>query len=257
MATAKTAARGRKTKTPEAGQSKTAEKVSVGQESPGDERKFVEYPGVLGTMKSEQGDFYRVRGWAPTEKESLREAGGLKGTLEINNPDTGQRQKYPMELRAREHQGQHYFSAKVDRGPEQNPILVRLVGVDGPNGRFGAVRLAEMEQQGDRTQFQDVRGQGGILRMNEAMTQKILDKEGNLYEPERIQEVLGVSAAALAPSQHREAILEMLERQEVLEQQVDKHPDIATEPDCGQETDRSIPETEPEVEEEEDLGLGR
>ncbi len=178
------------------------------------EKQFREYPGAAATIKDEQGTYHRVRIWAPPQTDHLREQQGLKGTLEINNPETGHREKQEVEFKPKEHNGQHYLSGVVDRGKDQNSILVRIVGVDGPYGRFAAVRMAEMHKEGDKTQFQEIKGQGGILRMNETMEKKFLEK-GQLYETDLLNEKLGVQPVAIGSRDLRE----QMEQAEILRQQ--------------------------------------
>ena len=216
------------------------------------EKKFREYPSATGTIKDEQGTYHRARVWAPPQKDPLREHEGLKGTLEINNPETGHREKHEVEFKPKEHNGQHYLSGVVERGKDQNPVLVRIVGVDGPHGRFAAVRMAEMHKEGDKTQFQEIKGQGGVLRMNEAMEKKFLEK-GQLYETDLLQEKLGVPATAIGSKDLRE----QMEQAEMLHQQEQAEPQKAAREAEGQEPGQEQEAQQQEVEEEEDLGLGR
>jgi hypothetical protein len=235
-----------KTQIPEA--DKAASPAQESKEAAPPEKTFHEYPAAQGTIKDEQGTYHSARLWAPAQKDALREAGGLKGKFEIQNPETGAREKYDFEMKPKEHNGQKYLSGVVDR-EGKDPLVVRVVGIDGPHGRFAALRMAEMHRDGEQAQFQDIRGQGGIVRMNEAMTHKFTEKEGQLYETDRFRETLGVEPSALARLDHRDAVEAVMERQTAEDQERKE----ALEQGTGLEASDSGPD----LDDEEDLGIGR
>lgn len=236
-----------KTQIPEV--EKAASPAQESKEAAPTDKTFHEYPAAQGTIKDEQGTYHRARLWAPAQKDALREEGGLKGKFEIQNPETGVREKYDFEMKPKEHNGQKYLSGVVNRGEGRDPLVVRVVGIDGPHGRFAALRMAEMHRDGEQAQFQDVRGQGGIVRMNEAMTHKFTEKEGQLYETERFRETLGVEPSALARLDHRDEVEAVMDRQAA--------QDLERNEALEQETGLEAPDSGPELDDEEDLGMGR
>lgn len=235
-----------KTQIPEA--DKAASPAQENKEAAPPEKTFHEYPAAQGTIKDEHGTYHSARLWAPAQKDALREAGGLKGKFEIQNPETGVREKYDFEMKPKEHNGQKYLSGVVDR-EGKDPLVVRVVGIDGPHGRFAALRMAEMHRDGEQAQFQDIRGQGGIVRMNEAMTHKFTEKEGQIYETDRFRETLGVEPSALARLDHRDAVEAVMERQTAQDQERKE----ALEQGTGLEASDSGPD----LDDEENLGIGR
>ncbi|MGA7178234.1 MAG: hypothetical protein WBX11_01415 [Thiobacillaceae bacterium] len=159
-------------------------------------KPFQEYPALTATMKDDEGKFHTLRAWAPRPDDPARDAGDLRGSLVINGPDES-RERHSLDLKAREHDGNRYFSGKIER--EGAPaLLVRIVGVDGKEGRFASIRVAEFGRDAEgKTDFIPVKGQGGIVRMNEPMAE--LDRVKDTYEVSAMQRQLDVRPDALAP----------------------------------------------------------
>lgn len=216
-------------------------------------KTFQEYPAAQGTIKDEQGTYHSVRLWAPAQKDALRQVEGLKGKFEIQHPETGLREKYDFEMKPKEHKGQKYLTGVVERSEGNDPLVVRMVGIDGPHGRFAALRMAEMHREGDQAQFRDIRGQGGVVRMNEAMTHKFIEKEGQLYETNKIRETLGVEPSALARLEHRDEVEAVMERQSAQDLEREETPDRENAPESAREQQ----DPGPELDDEDDLGIGR
>jgi hypothetical protein len=166
-------------------------------------KPFQEYPALTATMKDDEGRFHTLRAWAPRPDDPARDVGDLRGSLVINGPDES-RERHSLDLKAREHEGNKYFSGKIER--EGAPaLLVRIVGVDGKEGRFASMRLAEFGRDAEgKTDFIPVKGQGGIVRMNEPMAE--LDRVKDTYEVSVMQRQLDVRPEALAPKLKEHAI---------------------------------------------------
>ncbi|MGO9446217.1 MAG: hypothetical protein ACLPXB_15785 [Thiobacillaceae bacterium] len=159
-------------------------------------KPFQEYPALTATMKDETGNFYTLRAWSPRPDDPAREAGDLRASLSINGPGEA-RERHSVDLKAREQDGYKYFSGKIERG-DAPAVLVRIVGVDGKDGRFASLRLSEFgkDAQG-KSDLYPIKGQGGILRMNEPMA--ALDKIKDTYEVAAFEKQLDVKVDALAP----------------------------------------------------------
>ena len=166
-------------------------------------KPFQEYPALTATMKDETGSFYTLRAWSPRPDDPAREAGDLRGSLSINGPGEV-RERHSVDLKAREQDGHKYFSGKIEQ--ENGPaLLVRIVGVDGKEGRFASLCLSEFgrDAQG-KPDLYPIKGQGGILRMNEPMAE--LDKVKDTYEVAAVEKQLDVKPDALAPKLKEHAI---------------------------------------------------
>jgi hypothetical protein len=161
-------------------------------------KKFQEYPALTSTMKDEHGNFHTLRAWSPRPDDPARDADDLRASFTLNAPD-GERERHSLDLKAKVHEGRKYFSGKIER-EGQSTLLVRIVGVDGKDGRFAAMRVAEFgrDDQG-QSEFIAIKGQGGIVRMNPALAE--LAKVKDPYEVAVIEQQLDVKVHALAPKE--------------------------------------------------------
>lgn len=172
--------------------------MSTNPVSTDSEKKFQEYPALISTMKDDKGNFHTLRAWSPRPDDPAREAGDLRASYAISGPG-GAKERHSVDLKAREHEGRKYFSGKIERDGQQ-ALLVRIVGVDGKDGRFAAMRIAEYgkDAQG-KGEFIPIKGQGGIVRMNEPMVE--LAKVKDTYEVTTLSKHLDVKVPALAPKE--------------------------------------------------------
>ncbi|MGC9217519.1 hypothetical protein [Acidithiobacillus sp.] len=182
------------------------------------QNEFKELPHAGATIKGNDEKYYNVSMHAPRKDDPLREAGGLRGSLSIQDPQTKAREKHAVDLKPREGaNGEKYLSGVIDRGEDQKPILVRVVGVDGRDGRFGVVRLSEMDKGPDgKTTFQAIEGHGGIVRMNQPLADLAKSKEP--YELEVMHKQIGVEKEAMEPKQKPDQ-----ERAEPTQEQAAEH----------------------------------
>jgi hypothetical protein len=161
-------------------------------------KKFQEYPALTSTMKDEHGNFHTLRAWSPRPDDPARDADDLRASFALSSPD-GTRERHSFDLKAKAHEGRRYFSGKIER-EGQATLLVRIVGVDGKDGRFAAMRVAEFAKDAQgQSEFIPITGQGGIVRMNEAMAD--LARVKDPYEVAVIEHQLDVKVHALAPKE--------------------------------------------------------
>jgi hypothetical protein len=163
------------------------------------EKPFKEYPALISSLKDEQGNFYNLRAWSPRLDDPAREAGDLRASISVHDGNSSAKTHHALDLKAKAHEGQKYFSGIIERG-EHPALLVRIVSVNGKEGRYAAMRIAALGQdaQGE-SEFIPIKGQGGTLCMNDPLM--ALSRVKDTYEVAAIEKHLDVMAQALAPKE--------------------------------------------------------
>ena len=162
-------------------------------------KSFKEYPALVSSLKDERGHFYNLRAWSPRLDDPAREVGDLRASLSVHDGKSSAKTHHALDLMAKIHEGQKYFSGVIDRG-DHPALLVRIVGINGKEGRYAAMRIAALGQdtQGE-SEFIPIRGQGGTLRMNDQLM--ALSRVKDTYEVAAIEKHLDVMVQALAPKE--------------------------------------------------------
>ncbi len=163
------------------------------------QKPFKEYPALVSTLKDERGHFYNLRAWSPRLDDPARESGDLRASISVHDGKPGTKTHHALDLKAKTHEGQKYFSGVIDRG-DHPALLVRIVSVNGKEGRYAAMRVAVLgkDAQGE-SEFISIKGLGGTLRMNDPLI--ALSRVKDTYEVAAIERHLDVMAQALSPKE--------------------------------------------------------
>lgn len=142
------------------------------------------YPHLQAAIKVEDGSYINMRTWAD-------KSGQLKGTVERNDPATGERNKADVEFKAYGKGDKAALVGYIKEGEKTTKVNLQKVA---PEGKEPFVAMSVAEKGPGDEKYIYIKGRGGIVRENEDLAAMSNAKTSQL-----VSETLNVSRDALKP----------------------------------------------------------
>ncbi|MHB1735834.1 MAG: hypothetical protein ACYCQM_04585 [Acidithiobacillus sp.] len=142
------------------------------------------YPHLQAAIKVEDGSYINMRTWAD-------KSGQLKGTVERNDPATGERNKADVEFKAYGEGDKAALVGYIKEGEKTTKVNLQKVA---PEGKEPFVAMSVAEKGPGDEKYTYLKGRGGIVRENEDLAAMPNAKTSQL-----VSETLNVSRDALKP----------------------------------------------------------